>query len=129
MRLGLLLLLSLIAGLGCDGGLELTVDLKTDYVPGIEFSQVATEVLWGGGGARADTAVDAERDGLLGIRVAEIGGSRRAPSRFARAAPAYCDPSTDCAARPTARTRLSHVQDYDPPELQRANIMTVVTTP
>ena len=65
------------AVLGCgDDALGLTVDLKTDLVPGIEFTTIRTEVQDGAGAARGseDHGAFATDSYVMARRVAEVGG-------------------------------------------------------
>ena len=68
----------LAAAAGCGGGgVELDVDLKTDLVPGEEFSVVTTTILDGsatGGGRVEETRASVRGDFARGVRVASFGG-------------------------------------------------------
>ncbi|MEC7523275.1 MAG: hypothetical protein VYE22_25570 [Myxococcota bacterium] len=64
-------LLCLVAG--CSGPLELAVDLRTDYVPGLEVD--AARVSWervGGQGIGADTVALEGRDLVAGARLVDV---------------------------------------------------------
>ena len=66
--------------LGCSPTTApLTVDVKTDVVPGIEFTGVRTEILDTTGGARAHAEIPAYRDEdwIHGRRAAELEGLER----------------------------------------------------
>ncbi|RLB55974.1 MAG: hypothetical protein DRJ42_04615 [Deltaproteobacteria bacterium] len=64
--------------MGCEAsdGPALRVDLRTDYVPGLEFARVRTEIGGGTGasGAFADHDAAATADYLEGVRVGEFEG-------------------------------------------------------
>jgi hypothetical protein len=68
-------LLVALAATACTDEFELTIDLRTDLVPGVEFDAVRTEVTRGptpiGLGQRAATRTD---DFNTGSRVVELGG-------------------------------------------------------
>ncbi|MBX3270465.1 MAG: hypothetical protein KF729_09405 [Sandaracinaceae bacterium] len=58
---------------GCEPGtVDLAVDLRTDFLPGIEFVAVRTEL--GGTGASTERAALGDRSFLTGARVAELNG-------------------------------------------------------
>lgn len=74
-RIGIgLTLLCAMSQIACEGDLELLVDLKTDYAPGVDFTTVQTEVLFAGGGVRADATAETGQSFILGQRVAELTG-------------------------------------------------------
>jgi len=67
-------LLLLLLGSACSSEPELIVDLRTDLVPGIEFSRVHTEVRTPAGDLVRDVSIrtSVSDDGLVGFRVAEV---------------------------------------------------------
>ena len=73
LRLGLAW--ACVALLGCAGEpAELLVDVRTDAVPGRDFSAVRCELDVDTRPRRRDHVVDRERDYVAGTRVAEFGG-------------------------------------------------------
>lgn len=76
-------------GLGCDAPTVLLVDLRTDYVPGVEFSTVVVELLAPDAGFDAPRveetrvyAVESREPFFEGVRVAEIEEVAPGPRRI-----------------------------------------------
>jgi hypothetical protein len=65
-----------IAGCGGDGDPRLAVDLKTDFVPAVEFDRIETELSSGGSTSRIETVPAAGADFLRGLRIADLRGKR-----------------------------------------------------
>jgi hypothetical protein len=65
--------LSLLALAGCSDGVELSIDLKTDYAPGIEFASIDLVVVSAGDEVRDDVVATSRDDFITGRRIAELG--------------------------------------------------------
>jgi len=80
------LLAALCCAWGCDSaeGLEIVVDLRTDYAPGVEIVRVETTLTAGASSEprTVSTVVDATTDLVAGHRVAELGGLARGSHRI-----------------------------------------------
>ncbi|MAQ17972.1 MAG: hypothetical protein CMN30_24640 [Sandaracinus sp.] len=77
MKYAAALLLFLVACGGDGGAVDLSVDLRTDYVPGVEFTGVRVLV----DGAVAAEALSGSESYVSGLRVAEVAGLDPEPRR------------------------------------------------